>query len=285
MTQTIGDFYKSLPKNQAEIVDVVIGAAVDGEDLSENPDIVAAYDALPDMVKYFIDFVVGGSSAIDTEVEHSDLRTGEFLEHFGVKGMRWGVRKSETYAKDPSGTKTIVQNKMDRGAMRARVYSGNGTLGEAHLAGLKSRGHRIANALLGDKRYWTTRAKILGASVLGVGVAMATPSFLPSGLLQDLGRAAHSSMADNPFVPKSVFESAGKKIATGIGLTAVGIGSNVASGTAAVTNLGRAIRGNARISKSYNALGEEALRRQTEGSKQVQKTLRKSGSIRKNALR
>lgn len=48
--------------------------------------------------------VTPGQNFVDTkkpEAKHSDLRTGEYLEQYGVRGMKWGFRKSTTRGGTP----------------------------------------------------------------------------------------------------------------------------------------------------------------------------------------
>ena len=260
--QTIGEFYKSLPADQAEVVDVVIAASVDDEDLSDT-DIPARYDALPDMAKYFIDFVVGGQIATDAEVKHEEA-LDNFLAHYGVKGMKWGVRKGAITSLGKNNPQVTAYSKIDRKALKQKVKLGQGTLGEAHMAALKSRGHRIANGLLGDRRFWITQAKILGGTAAGAGIVVAGAGLVAAAAGTAPASASISILA--------------------WGIVAVSTGQSAAAATAAVSNLGRAIRGNARIRKSMDELGPLAQQSQQMGHKKVQKTLWKSGSIRKNAV-
>ena len=253
--QTIGDFYGSLPDDRAEVVDVVIAASIDDIDLTET-DVPARYDALSDLEKAFIDFIVGGSSVIDVSVAHEEA-FDNFLAHHGVKGMKWGVRKGSISTIGRNNPNVTAYSKIDRKALKQKVKLGQGTLGEAHMAALKSRGHRVANALLGDRRFWITQAKILGGTLAGAGIVAAAAVSAPA--------------------------SASIGILTW-GIAAIQTGGSVATLTSQVSNLGRAIRGNARIRKSMDELGPLAQKSQQLGHKKVQKTLWKSGSIRKVAV-
>lgn len=100
------------------------------------------------------------------DVSHAEGRTAmdqveDFLQHVGVKGMKWGVRRSE---------------------LSSKVRSGQGTIAEAHQAALKSTGHRAANFFLGDKTYWKRSAQILGITAAAIAVA-AIPGLVPAAAL------------------------------------------------------------------------------------------------------
>lgn len=43
-----------------------------------------------------------------SEVQHDDLSFDSYLEHFGVKGMRWGVRKKRTTSSDHNESRALL---------------------------------------------------------------------------------------------------------------------------------------------------------------------------------
>lgn len=271
---TIQDLVDNMLPDQRDIVDLVIGAAVGNEDISSDPSLVSKYYALPVEHKNFIDFVVGNIVHEEETLAQAE-KVESFLAHFGVKGMRWGViRKSEA-----SGA---------RASARAKVRSGSATLGEAHQAALKSTGHRVTNAFLGDKTYWKRTAIIAGASAAGIAASIAVPAVLPASVLQSVAAFAggtggvggyalvNGSLASMATLGQQILMSAG------VGTTAL-----VAKGAAIsnqVSNTRRAVFGNREIRKSMEGLGKLAADRQTAGTNRVKKILNQSGSIRKRDL-
>lgn len=288
--RTIQDILDEMSEDERAFHDLIVGAAIDDVDISENQELVLQYNALSDERKDLIDFVVGSVLTNEDEVRHSDV--DNFLAHYGVKGMKWGVRRDDTSRPDPSSStplsKSNLNTKAGRSEARAKVKAGAATLGEAHVAALKSTGHRVTNALLGDKTYWKQQAIIAGVSLAAVGAAFAVPAVLPASTLAAVGAWAAGSHGVAGVVSingQLITTSAlGSQILTGIGLTATQIGSGVAGTYSSVANLGRAIRGNARINKSYAALVDRIGATQTAGTKRVNKILNQSGSIRKRNL-
>lgn len=274
MAETIQDIYDEMTDEERDLSDLIIGAAVNDEELPDDMGVAEAYDALSDEQKNFIHFVVGNAPSGDS-MAHSE----DELMHFGVKGMRWGVRN------DTSGGGTRLRDnvtKAQRDAARAKVKAGKGTLGDAHIAGLKSTGHRVTNALLGDKTYWKRQA-IIGTGLLaGVTAAIAVPALLPAGALAAVGTAAYGTGGLG--LGTAGHAALGSAFLTNIIGTTTGTIAGVASNVTQTTNLLRAIRGNARIEKSYEALGKSLHDAQTKGSEKVQKTLNRSGSIGKKVL-
>lgn len=284
--RTIQDILDEMSDDERAFHDLIVGAAVDDMDLSGDENVVARYNALTDERKDLIDFIVG--STISAEVRHDDSAVDNFLAHFGVKGMKWGVRRSDTGSSATPLSKSSMNTKEGRAAARAKVKSGAATLGEAHLAGLKSTGHRVTNALLGDRTYWKQQAIIAGASVAAVGASFALPAVLPASALGAVGSwaAGTSGVAGHVMVNGTLVSTSalGSQVLTGIGLTATQIGNSAASAYSGIANLGRAIRGNTRINRSYEALAGRIRSNQTAGTKRVNKILNQSGSIRKRNL-
>lgn len=208
---------------------------------------------------------------VPTELKHVD-DVDEFLAHYGVKGMKWGVRKR------------------DNANLRDSVRAGTATLGEAHLAGMKSTGHRVTNAVLGDKHYWTKQVPTLAAiGAVGTGLSLGLPEILPESFLSDLTARAYDMNSFETAVRGTVnnhgMVEAGKGLARAAGLTATVIGANIYGYYAQGSNLGRAIIGNRSLRKNYEALGDAALKAQTAGNKRTQRILNRRGSIAKRDLR
>lgn len=52
------------------------------------------------------------------EVEHSDLLVDNFLAHYGVKGMKWGVRRKSTGSSSKSSSKKSSTSTVNRDAAK-----------------------------------------------------------------------------------------------------------------------------------------------------------------------
>ena len=57
------------------------------------------------------DIVKSVVSKAKAEVNHSELRTGEYAEHYGVKGQRWGFRKATTRGGTPPSKRKAKPDK------------------------------------------------------------------------------------------------------------------------------------------------------------------------------
>jgi 2'-5' RNA ligase len=238
---TIQDLYDGMSDEDKDLVSVIVGAAVENITIPEDDDIQRAYDALPENKRAFIDLIVGMALMDDEIMAHGNV--DEFLVHTGLKGMKWGVRKDGSTDTRLSKS-NLGKSKEARKEARANVKAGKATLGEAHLAAVKSTGHRVTNALLGDKTYWKRAALFGGIGAAAVGVAVLAPGALPASLLIGAYSVARAGQTANN-----------------------------------ITNLARAIRGNARVDKSFNTLGNAVKKRQDAGSVKVQQTLRRDGGL------
>lgn len=295
---TVDDVVAAMNEDQRETLDIVVGAALADFDISGYPEVVQRYNDLSAEHKNIIDFIVGGLLAEGTALAHSDIDDEDVIAHYGIKGMRWGFRKSNdnsTIRLSSSAENTPEGRKVARDA----VKSGSATLGQAHLAGLKSTGHRVANAFLGDKTYWKRAAVIAGFTAVGVGATVASAGLLPTGILTSIGAHALGGTVITAAGKTAVVTSVGghtavvggaalvqlgQQAVVGIGLGVTHAAATTAGLANAVTNTARAIRGNARIDKSYAALGKTIQARQTAGTKRVNKILRRDGSLRKKDL-
>jgi hypothetical protein len=209
--------------------------------------------------------------------------------------MKWGVRNSDRPSgrsggsapkprKPPpplvgSGTTarlsgSTMNTKENRQAARKQVRRGNATAEVAHVAALKSTGHRVANAFLGDKSYW--KGVALATGIVGaVGLA---PAVLPASALGAIGAAVTGAAANS-----AVGVAAGSTALTGSAY----LGAQLAGTGLQIANLVRAVRGNSRIDASYERLGNAAVASTKKGMKQTAKILRKDGGLSrtKRALR
>lgn len=299
-TETIQDTFDSMSADQKDAAALIFGAleadetGVNADTLvSGNKNLGSVYNSLSLQQKVVVDFLAAG---IGPDVAHSDLDA--FLAHHGIKGMHWGVRRPE----DSSGRVTGSSEKLSARVLgqphtkslqkyaRANVKSNSASLGTAHIAALKTRGHRAANFILGDKTYWKRTAILTGAVLGGVAAAYAAPAVLPTHTLMALGAKAisagfisggHSavSVAGYTITSKAAILATGKEAATAIGLAAAGTANIVGGVHNAAGNTMRAVLGNSRINKSYEKLGDNVRAHQSHGSKKVQKILKQNGSV------
>jgi hypothetical protein len=283
--RTIQNVLDDMSVDERELMDLIVGAALEDTDISGVPEVVFNYGQLTGEQKDVIDFTVGGVLQSDMMMHSDD--DPDSLMHFGVKGMRWGVRNVDPgVAKLSKGPLNTAEG---RRAARARVKAGSGTLEDAHVAGLKSTGHRAANAFLGDKAYWKRTALLAGGIGLATVASFAVPAVLPTSLLATIG--AHAGGATVVTVGgKAVIlngaaaAAAGSQVVTSVGLAATNAVSSGVHLVNLVGNTARAVRGNARINKSYAALGNRVHETQMAGTKRVRKILNKQGSIAKKNL-
>lgn len=297
---TVQDVYDMLSPLKQDAADLIFGALADGDETVDGNTLVDGesslsdiYATMSDLEMAVVEFMAAGIEP--GQLAHMDA-VENFLAHHGVKGMKWGVRKGEIVVSAPGNPGGTVLSKSSRAAIKTRVKSGTATLGEAHLTALKSRGHRVANAFLGDKTYWKRRGILTAAVLGGVAASLIVPGLLPAHILASLG-APHALgalattvgptgkvIAVKSLASGAAKVAAGKAAATAFGLHATAAAETIGSTHNLVGNTKRAIRGNANINKSMNALGQNLLDHQSSGSAKVRKLLNQSGSVRKKSL-
>lgn len=290
--QTIKQTLDGMPANKKDAAYAIIGAVAEGETLPE--EITALYLSMTKEQQAAIDFIAGG---VDT-VEHAEEDGPLTLIHFGIKGMRWGVRNAPgTGGRKPGLSNSTSNTAENRAVARAKVKIGGGTLKDAHLASLKSTGHRIANGVLGDKKFWKKTGIIAGVAALGLGAAAAAPAVIPTATLVNLGIGTGAMVGGGSTAVGGVAATLspafaadmaiiGTSIVQAAGFTAVGVGTAGATAANYAGNVKRAITGNRTVNRSAEAVGRALHKHQSEGSKKVRKTLMKAGGvdIRQSAL-
>jgi hypothetical protein len=284
--RTLQDIIDEMTPDQRDLMDLIIGAAVEDEVIDDD-DVVEKALALPEEQRQLIDFVIGGILSMEeVNLAQSNLRVNNFLAHFGVKGMKWGIRNvdrpggsagstSKSQQKPPklvgasntvklsNSTKNTPEERQDA---RKAVRKGNATAEQAHVAALKSTGHRVANAFLGDKSYWKGVAATVGIA----GAVALSPAVLPAGVLGAIGAAVTGASATS-----AVGVAAGSSAVT----SSAYVGMQVAGTVLKVTNLVRAVRGNSRIDDSYARLGSNITSSYKKGMDRTAKILRKDGGL------
>lgn len=258
--RTVQDVMDDMLDEEREVFDFFVGAAIDDVDLSDDDEAIVGYDLMSEDEKKVLAFVIGGVTADDysDELKQSIMLdiAEDILEHSGVKGMKWGVRNDKDSTGKPKSS-SLPNTAVTRATARAKVASGNATIGDAHRAALKSKGHRVANAFLGDKTFWK-RTAIATAANLAVTAAfvglIASPAAVPMGVLY----------------------------ATAVTINA----AKLAVGTALVAdNTVRAVRGNARINKSYAAVGDKTNQLVKNGDDKLKKMLKTNGGLKGKFLK
>lgn len=273
--RTIQDLLDEMSPAEKDLQALIVGAALEDQDLSDDDDIVAQYNALSDKKKFLIDFLVGNILA-EQELEHSHPLVDNFLAHYGVKGMKWGVQKSEAAA--------------GRSVARTKVKFGAGTMGDAHKAALKSTGHRTINAFTGDKTFWKRMAITAGITTASLLVTGGLgPTVLPESVLSKVGEIVAGPGVAGVHINKAgdilTNTQIGDMTLRVVGVTASSAAAAVATAGNVAGNAVRAVTGNSKINASYAALGKNLRARQTSGSEQTRKMLVKQGSLRSKDLK
>lgn len=265
---TIQEAFDQFTQEQKDFVAFMIGAIMDDADVADNDDLIDVYRGMSYFQQALSDLLVG--AATDEEFEHSVLNDGEYLEHFGVKGMKLGVRKDRDKSPRARADRTLsgaskkavsdlrsAEAKAQRQYSRDRVKTRKGNLADAYSAALKTKGHRLLNALLGDKTYWKRTLGIQTASIAAIGISGAVMA------------------ATGP-------------VSLGTLMT-VGVTIKTASTVAGAVNIGdntlRAIRGNARIRKEAERMSDSLTKSQTSGSAKTRRMLIRNGGLRNKDLK
>jgi hypothetical protein len=97
------------------------------------------------------------------------LSVPEFIEHYGTKGMKWGVRKKRssdrTHYKSPA--KKLTNAELEKRIKRMETEKKYKSLNKQDL----SPGHAAAMEILGRVGKATVTTALTGAAIYGVGKA------------------------------------------------------------------------------------------------------------------
>lgn len=278
--RTVKDVMDEMTPEQKDFQALIVGAAVDNASLADAPEVIEQYNALTTEHKNVIDFLVGNIVAEET-IKHSVMDVENFLSHYGVKGMKWGVVRDRL---NPAGSlnRSSSNTAENRAAARAKVATGTASKKEEHLASLKSTGHRAINALTGDKTFWRRMAITTGLTVTAVAAPVAAAWLLPTAVLGAIGSIGTAGVAGS-----LIFTPAELGIIN-LGTAAIYGGSAIAVGGTAVNvvgNTARAVAGNSLISRSYERIGKTMATRQSKGRQRVEKALKTVAGIRDKDLK
>jgi 2'-5' RNA ligase len=158
---------------------------------------------------------VSMTDAIDRFVAQHALEDNDYFEHHGVKGQKWGVRKSKTNTGlqvrdhfELTGNKTPKSGDQftHRGTIHTVLSAGKKPDG-THVvrskpsskvtpdqkALLKVQGKGMVKRAMGDKEFWQKAVAVGAVTGTGLTAAALGPALLPVGVLAAAGGAAHFS--------------------------------------------------------------------------------------------
>lgn len=293
--RTLQDVLNEMSPAQRDLHDTIVGAAVNKEDLSEFPEILTQFSGLSTLHKELIAFSVGNAIA-EAGLEHDAISDVDvFLAHYGVKGMKWGVRKRVTAARDAinppnSLSRSSANTPVGRAVAKTRVARGTATKKEEHLASLKSTGHRAVNALSGDKLFWKRMAVTAGITTASVAAGLVGAYALPDGVLSSIGKSGIDDIlagdGGSPSIEKYSSAKGDGQFASAVAGIYVG-GAALAGGTVAnvVGNTSRAVAGNTLINRNYNRVSKQLADRQRTGRERAADVLKTITGTRDKDLR
>lgn len=291
---TIKDIFDRMTPEQKDLAYLIFGAAAEGDVSFDDDDMFSIYNLMSPDQKNVINFIVGSILDDDDTIEHTDengqtfFSMTEYLEHHGVKGQKWGVRKDGTSGAGGTGRPSDQTRKVIKAA-KGRVKAGSGTLGDVHVAAIRTKGQKVLDAVFGDKTYWKRQAAILGVAALGVGASFAVPALLPATTLASIAQLSGANIVAGHILTSSgtivSASSVGAQIATQVGLTATYVGARVSSGVNRVTSVARVLTANSKINANYASLGKHMADKQNTGNAYTNKLLTQNYGVSKRSLK
>jgi hypothetical protein len=194
----------SLSAQPIKFLDGTIFKIVGHEDLSASG-IAAAQEAIHALVHIFQTFVRGMNEMIDNDVD-------EFLAHFGVKGMHWGVHHAKSdaheyvkaklaYGEGAGNRRKLIKAKVNARANKSPEYK---KAFEEHVAKYSEHSDRLARQARVNKNVKATR-KSVGKTARGVHRSL-TGGF-GSVSLASAGIAGAAVYAHQTGLDKRIFEA------------------------------------------------------------------------------
>ena len=110
-TLDVAKTYQQMTEEKQAIVDYSINIAMGFPD-TEKLDISPVFNTMSDDEKLVLFYLT--DHALQASVKHDFLRDNEYIEHYGVKGQRWGFRKATTRGGTPP-SKRKAKGEVDEG--------------------------------------------------------------------------------------------------------------------------------------------------------------------------
>lgn len=111
-TLDVAKTYQQMTPEKQAIVDYSINLAMGFPD-TEKLDIQPVFNTMSDDEKLVLFYLT--DQALQASVKHDFLRDGDYLEHYGVRGMRWGIRRATTRGGTPPSKRKA---KVDEGVKK-----------------------------------------------------------------------------------------------------------------------------------------------------------------------
>lgn len=153
--QTIGDVVKALSKEQTDLFDRVVGAVTEGIEVPLSQEYIDIYEDMTEVQRQVLNFLVGSvlepgykvpgelaQSAMDSSVE---VGVDDALQ-YGKKGMKWGIRKSDSGGSSSGGASKKVA-KGDLAPTISSIRKNQAALGN-HAARQQQAGSKATRKLL-----------------------------------------------------------------------------------------------------------------------------------------
>lgn len=222
---TAEDVLNKMAPRARQTFTVILGAVLEDQDLSDDQEVLSSYESLSPTEKVVLNYAVGVAVTSPKYLRHSEVSA--FLAHYGVKGMKWGVRRRQGTTGNFSGAK----------------------------ASLASAGAKTLASIKGDKTFWATTGVAMTAASVGGAVLFSSAFMLPTDLLVSVGQATDigKSFADS---------NMGSDWYRTIGALTVGDAArDTAAAAATATIIGAKVRNIARVVKSKQTAGEAKIKK------------------------